>query len=542
MSGFHLISVLLIAKIALNADPYSATKYRVFLAIGMNFSLEATSDNYYPGKFFEISDKKRSVSVGRSSGNLLKIDHTSVSSRHAEIEVGSDNEINLIDRDSSNGTFVNGTRIDQCPIKPGDLIRFASAEFRVVSGHAVASNQNGTFGGDSGIIEINLAVVQKELSDLKRASAKQGKLVDELQKALDEAALRESRINGKVKEARNEVLELEGKAATLQYELTQKDKSITQWEGKCAQAIAEGEEHKGQIQSLEADLKGKAEEVGRAEVSVAEAQATLKTFVEKLKAFTNRLQSDWKDWFSSEGAEAEGKEESEGSGLRRADEIRQEIREQLDLIEPIWHEHGNGVQKELKSRCKKLEGERDGLSKDLSRKEKEQTKLEGDLAGLREKVDSEIRRAQGLSRKGTEVEIPERLEPMVIARDLEQQVYLDLIDQVEFLDQLLEGYRRSRKLRKVVEDLDEFRKRCSSTLKSHSVEPFAVDLGLMLTLKHRAEVKVFVKKGWGTREHEEKLFQPGEVTQIVRTGYRVGKGDGAVILRKVEVLIREVEG
>ncbi len=32
-----------------------------------------------------------------------------------------------------------------------------------------------------------------------------------------------------------------------------------------------------------------------------------------------------------------------------------------------------------------------------------------------------------------------------------------------------------------------------------------------------------------------------EVVKVIRPGYRVGDGDGAVILRKVEVLIRGVE-
>jgi hypothetical protein len=61
----------------------------------------------------------------------------------------------------------------------------------------------------------------------------------------------------------------------------------------------------------------------------------------------------------------------------------------------------------------------------------------------------------------------------------------------------------------------------------------------MLTLKQRCKVQIIGKKGWGTRDFMERPFQPGEVTKAVRPGYRVGEeGEKAMILRKVEVLIR----
>ena len=46
------------------------------------------------------------------------------------------------------------------------------------------------------------------------------------------------------------------------------------------------------------------------------------------------------------------------------------------------------------------------------------------------------------------------------------------------------------------------------------------------------------RKGWGTKQYSEHPFQPGQVTKVIRPGYRVGEGDASVILRKVEVLIR----
>ena len=63
----------------------------------------------------------------------------------------------------------------------------------------------------------------------------------------------------------------------------------------------------------------------------------------------------------------------------------------------------------------------------------------------------------------------------------------------------------------------------------------------ILTLKHRKEVQILSRKGWGTRQFTEYPFQPGEVIKVIRPGYRVGEGEYAVILRKVEVLIRGVD-
>ena len=70
-------------------------------------------------------------SVGRSSNSSLCLPVGCVSKNHAEIQC---NENHLIVRDlgSTNGTFVNGNRIeDDAAINIGDLVQFASLVFRV---------------------------------------------------------------------------------------------------------------------------------------------------------------------------------------------------------------------------------------------------------------------------------------------------------------------------------------------------------------------------------------------------------------------------
>lgn len=76
------------------------------------------------------------MSVGRSVSNDIVLDDPdcdNVSRFHASLVVSKGR---LILRDkiggSTNGTFVNGVRIDSREIVPGDMIRFADVEFAIV--------------------------------------------------------------------------------------------------------------------------------------------------------------------------------------------------------------------------------------------------------------------------------------------------------------------------------------------------------------------------------------------------------------------------
>ena len=78
-------------------------------------------------KTFPIADK---MSIGRSPENDIRIDHEMVSSKHAELKLSG--EILIIrDLESTNGTFVNGTKITETILKPGDEIRFDEVMMRL---------------------------------------------------------------------------------------------------------------------------------------------------------------------------------------------------------------------------------------------------------------------------------------------------------------------------------------------------------------------------------------------------------------------------
>ncbi len=67
------------------------------------------------------------VTIGRLSQSDIVLSEERVSRRHAEIRRNGDGIV-LLDRNSSNGTRLNGVQVhpgDASPIAPGDLLQFA---------------------------------------------------------------------------------------------------------------------------------------------------------------------------------------------------------------------------------------------------------------------------------------------------------------------------------------------------------------------------------------------------------------------------------
>lgn len=82
----------------------------------------------------EIYELEGVVTIGREDDNDIVIAEPEghyVSGFHATIEIDDRGRMMLRDKDSTNGTLVNGTRIGSRYIKPGDAIRFANVDFVV---------------------------------------------------------------------------------------------------------------------------------------------------------------------------------------------------------------------------------------------------------------------------------------------------------------------------------------------------------------------------------------------------------------------------
>lgn len=71
-----------------------------------------------------------SLVVGRAPTSDLPVVDPTISRRHAELQCG-DGTVQVRDLGSSNGTFVNGTRIESSPATAGDVITFGKVAFRL---------------------------------------------------------------------------------------------------------------------------------------------------------------------------------------------------------------------------------------------------------------------------------------------------------------------------------------------------------------------------------------------------------------------------
>jgi pSer/pThr/pTyr-binding forkhead associated (FHA) protein len=66
-----------------------------------------------------------SMVVGREAPARIRVDHPSLSRQHARFEIGEDG-VHVQDLGSTNGTRVNGRKVDRCLVKPGDEVLLGS--------------------------------------------------------------------------------------------------------------------------------------------------------------------------------------------------------------------------------------------------------------------------------------------------------------------------------------------------------------------------------------------------------------------------------
>ncbi len=73
-----------------------------------------------------MSPAPHSLSIGRSSRCDIRLNDHAISRHHADLKLYSDGSIYIEDRGSTNGTFVNGKRVDRHRLQPGDRLFLAS--------------------------------------------------------------------------------------------------------------------------------------------------------------------------------------------------------------------------------------------------------------------------------------------------------------------------------------------------------------------------------------------------------------------------------
>ncbi|HEY7355251.1 MAG TPA: FHA domain-containing protein, partial [Ktedonobacterales bacterium] len=71
------------------------------------------------------------VTLGRAADNTLPLNSRSVSRQHAQIERSADGEVVLLDRSSSNGTFLAGQRVTRAVLREGASFQIGPFVFSI---------------------------------------------------------------------------------------------------------------------------------------------------------------------------------------------------------------------------------------------------------------------------------------------------------------------------------------------------------------------------------------------------------------------------
>lgn len=77
---------------------------------------------------FELS--KSQVTLGRGLTNDIVIEDSKMSRAHARIEVGEDGQVRLVDLGSTNGSRLNGEKVTEAQVQPGDVITLGNTQLR----------------------------------------------------------------------------------------------------------------------------------------------------------------------------------------------------------------------------------------------------------------------------------------------------------------------------------------------------------------------------------------------------------------------------
>jgi pSer/pThr/pTyr-binding forkhead associated (FHA) protein len=80
------------------------------------------------GRTHELKAEK--TTVGRVEDNSFQIAEPSVSSHHCEVMLRG-NDIVVKDLNSTNGTFINGEKVTESALKPGQILRLGQIEMRL---------------------------------------------------------------------------------------------------------------------------------------------------------------------------------------------------------------------------------------------------------------------------------------------------------------------------------------------------------------------------------------------------------------------------
>ncbi len=473
----------------------------------------------------EISGSKGFWRIGRDVANAIRIDDPTVSSFHAELKYDGETLV-VSDVESRHGTFVNGDKIGRHDLSEGDFIKIGKGKFLVEAGPEEEPEVDAfDYKQEAETLQAEVSTFMVTLDSERRERQSRE---DELQKKVEQLRLDLADRDSKLTLQLSDI-------ASRETTISQHETSIAEWSTACDQLQSSYDENLKLLAEKDQELLTN-------KASLEEQEVRFSFLVEGLGKLASKVLEDWEPWLGEERSDPSSESEGEAAELvlQKMENAADSVRAELRKIEPVWKEFGDKFQGELKRRCEGLVEEIESLDQNSKEAKSELEILEDDLEEIRKQVSDEIRRAQGLSRVGNEIEIPERFEKMVLAKDHEQELFKSVIDFLEEFEKQIAKYHKSRSssYRKVAVSMDGFRDRLVAILESNDVKAFTIEEGTLLTPKHRKTVSVVMPEGWGGKKFTGVRFQPGEVIKVVRSGYEMGGSEFSTTLRKVEVVIR----
>jgi pSer/pThr/pTyr-binding forkhead associated (FHA) protein len=88
------------------------------------------------GRSYELKVEK--TTIGRLEDNAFQIPEQSVSSHHCEVLLQGP-DVFIKDLNSTNGTFINGEKVSEKTLKPGQILRLGNIEIRLEGDGAAAA-------------------------------------------------------------------------------------------------------------------------------------------------------------------------------------------------------------------------------------------------------------------------------------------------------------------------------------------------------------------------------------------------------------------
>jgi len=85
---------------------------------------------------FELA--KEVTSVGRVQGNDIVLDHQSVSGSHGELVLRGQ-DVYIRDLGSTNGSYIDGSKVAESPVQPGEVITFGEVQLKLEGARKVQS-------------------------------------------------------------------------------------------------------------------------------------------------------------------------------------------------------------------------------------------------------------------------------------------------------------------------------------------------------------------------------------------------------------------